>query len=137
MGLGGVFSRRTELPASRWQVKRLAKRAALFRSMTRAALSRLLDNSTQAAYDVNHVIVQQGDRDETVYLVLSGRVRVTQSGTNNSEMFIAELGPGEVFGELAVLESLPRSATVLTLERTWCLKIPGAAFLAALSQSAP
>src|SRR5262249_17641044 len=46
-----------------------------------------------------------------------------------------ELGPGEIFGELASLETQPRSATVLTLEPTSCLKVSGTEFLAALRQS--
>src|SRR5712691_6678849 len=109
--------------AYKWRVSRVAKKAPLFRSMTRTALSRLLDNSTQPLYRANDLIVRQGERDQSVYLVIFGRVRVTQSlADRHTEVVIAELGPGEVFGELAVLESQARSATVLSLEPTSCLK---------------
>jgi CRP/FNR family cyclic AMP-dependent transcriptional regulator len=106
--------------------------------MTRAALSWLLDNSTETIYDINDVIVRQGEHDDFVYLVLIGRVRVTQSsGDGAADVVIAELGPGDIFGELAILESQPRSATVHTLERTSCLKVTGKDFLTALNQSMP
>ena len=115
---------------------RVAKKASLFRSMSRGALSRLVENSAKGVYRANDVIVRQGERDENVYLVLTGRVRVTQSRPDTAtELIVAELGPGEVFGELAVLETQPRSATVLALEPTSCLKVSGRDFLAALSQS--
>jgi CRP-like cAMP-binding protein len=131
-----IIRRDSDQAASKWKLSRIARKAPLFRSMTRAALSWLLDNSTETIYDINDVIVRQGEHDDSVYLVLVGRVRVTQSSGNGSpDVFIAELGPGEIFGELAILESQPRSATVQTVERTSCLKVSGKDFLTALSQS--
>jgi CRP-like cAMP-binding protein len=121
---------------SKWQFARVARRAALFRSMNRSSLSQLLDTATQPVFRPNDIIVRQGEHDDGVYLVLSGRVRVMQSTPDNpTQIIIAELGPGDVFGEMAILESQPRSATVLTVERTICLKFPGSEFLSALSQS--
>ena len=131
-----ALRRFSDARASKWQLSRVAKKAPLFRSMSRSALSRLLDKGIQPIFNPNDVIVKQGEHDESVYLVIFGRVRVMQSsGENAVETPIAELGPGEVFGELAILESQPRSATVLAVERTSCLKVPGYEFLAALSQS--
>src|SRR2546423_15559571 len=115
----------SEARASKSELSRVCKKAALFRSMSRRALSWLLDTATQPVFNPNDVIVKQGERDQSVYLVLLGRVRVMQaSADNTTERPIAELGPGEVFGELAILESQPRSATVVALERTSCLKVP-------------
>ena len=130
-----IIRRDSDQAASKWRLSRVARKAPLFRSMTRAALSWLLDNSTETIYDFNDVIVRQGEHDDSVYLVLVGRVRVTQSSGNGGDVFIAELGPGEIFGELAILESQPRSATVMTLERTSCLKVSGKDFLTALNRS--
>lgn len=122
--------------ASKWQLSRVCKKAPLFRSMSRSALSQLLRDAVQPIYNPNDVIVKQGEFDESVYLVIFGRVRVTKSSAENAtEVMIAELGPGEVFGELAILEGQPRSATVLAIERTSCLKVPGNLFLEALNES--
>ena len=131
-----AIRRFSEARASKWQLKSVCKKAPLFRSMSRSALSRLLDDALQPIYNPNDVIVKQGESDSSVYLVIFGRVRVTKASAETiGEVQIAELGPGEVFGELAILESQPRSATVLALERTSCLKVPGNLFLAALSES--
>src|SRR5438552_8920403 len=130
-----IIRRDSDQAASKWRLSRVARKAPQFRSMTRAALSWLLDNSTETIYDFNDVIVRQGEHDDSVYLVLVGRVRVTQSSGNGGDVFIAELGTGEIFGELAILESQPRSATVMTLERTSCLKVSGKDFLTALNRS--
>lgn len=51
------------------------------------------------------------------------------------EMFLGELGPGEIFGELGVLRERPRVAGVVTVERTRCLAIPAEDFLATLQVS--
>src|SRR5207248_2694483 len=51
------------------------------------------------------------------------------------EMFLGELGPGEIFGELGVLRERPRSASVVTLERTRCIAIPADDFLKMLQES--
>jgi CRP/FNR family cyclic AMP-dependent transcriptional regulator len=130
-----IIRRDSDQAASKWKLAKVARKAPLFRSMTRTALSWLLDHSTETIYDSNDVIVRQGEHDDGVYLVLIGRVRVSQSSGNGADVFIAELGPGEIFGELAILESQPRSATVQTLERTSCLKVSGKDFLTALSRS--
>ena len=131
-----AIRRFSEARASKWQLKSVCKKAPLFRSMSRAALSRLLDDALQPIYQPNDVIVKQGEADSSVYLVIFGRVRVMKVSTEvQSEVQIAELGPGEVFGELAILENQPRSATVLAVERTSCLKVPGNLFLHALSES--
>jgi diguanylate cyclase (GGDEF)-like protein len=51
------------------------------------------------------------------------------------ELFLGELGPGEVFGELGVLRERPRTASIVTLERTRCLVIPAPDFLQMLRTS--
>ena len=136
MGFNIAIRRFSEQRPSKWQLSRVCKKAPLFRSMNRGALSRLLDTAIQPVYNPNDVIVKQGEHDQSVYLVIFGRVRVMQASPDSpTEIVIAELGPGEVFGELAILESQPRSATVLAVERTSCLKVSGSEFLAALSES--
>ena len=131
MKLADILGLHSLKPASRGKALRLAKKAPLFRSMGYAALSSLLDESTQTIYDSDAIIIRQGERDDTVYMVLSGRVRVMYSDSQR-DVSVAELGPGDVFGELAVLQTQPRSANVVAVERTNCLRVPGAVFMAAL-----
>ena len=103
---------------------------AHFRSLTPVERSQLIGESSEEAYEADRVIMHQGEQANSVYIVLSGRVRVVRiSDDTAGETFLAELGPGEIFGELGVLRNKPRSATVLATERTRCQKMSTSDFL--------
>ncbi|HEY2385041.1 MAG TPA: cyclic nucleotide-binding domain-containing protein [Terriglobia bacterium] len=122
MGLNAATPKIDE-PANIRRVLRIARNAALFRSMSRSVLSDLVGRSRHVFYDAGDIIVNQGDDDSCVYLVLAGRVRVFHRQQGPAGDAIAELDPGEIFGELAILETQLRSATVLTIEPTSCLRV--------------
>jgi CRP-like cAMP-binding protein len=61
--------------------------------------------------------VREGDTSMSLYVVLSGRVRVEREG---GRVQVAELGPGGAFGEMGLIEDMPRSATVVAVEPTEC-----------------
>jgi diguanylate cyclase (GGDEF)-like protein len=108
----------------------------LFRSLTPNHLEKVLERSSQRTFPPGYAVIQQGERQHNVYVLLSGRVRVAESLADSSaEMYLGELRQGEVFGELGPLQDPARSAAVITLERTTCLVIPGADFLEALHAS--
>ena len=58
------------------------------------------------------VLFEQGDRSDAAYFVVAGRLRVSQRGADGSSQLLAELGRGDVVGELGLLDHAPRSATV-------------------------
>ncbi len=90
-------------------------------------LESLSTHATVQGYPRRKLIVHEGDRTNSVYLIRSGRVRVFLYGKNGREIDVNELGPGEYFGEM-VLDAGPRSASVMALEATECFVIPLAAF---------
>ena len=61
------------------------------------------------------VIVNEGDETDSLYIILSGRVKVFLSDEAGKEIVLGTQGPGEYFGEM-VLDGGPRSASVMTLE---------------------
>ena len=71
----------------------------------------------------NVVLVNEGDTTDAVFVIKSGRVKVFLRGKDEKEVVLNFHGPGEYFGELA-LSDAPRSASVVTLERTTVLIIP-------------
>jgi MFS family permease len=73
-------------------------------------------------------IVRQGDAGDDFFLISAGRVRVTVDGAP-----AGELGPGEGFGEIALLRDVSRTATVEALEQTTLYALDRAEFLGALS----
>jgi diguanylate cyclase (GGDEF)-like protein len=114
----------------------LLRSIPLLAPLTPGQHSHLIARSVEQEFPANHTIIRQDDRGGSVYVILSGRVRVIESVTESaSEMVIGDLGPGEIVGELGVLTGRPRSASVVTLERTRCLAIPASDFLHLLAES--
>ncbi len=74
------------------------------------------------------VVIRQGDAGDRVYVVESGTVEVTRDGRH-----IAELGPGEVFGEIALLRDVPRTATVTAITDVVLQSLERSEFLPAVT----
>jgi len=62
------------------------------------------------------VVLHAGDSTDNIYFVLSGSLKVQVSDEDGREVILSKLGPGELFGEMGVLDDNPRSATVLAVE---------------------
>lgn len=109
---------------------------ALFRGLPDDTLQRLAQSASELSYPAGHVIVGEGEVDDRIFVVLSGRVRVVESMPDTlAEAVLGGLGPGEVFGELSALTERPRSATVIAIERTRCLALRQEAFEEVLASS--
>ena len=90
---------------------------------------RLAAIGTQRRYAAGETIVGEGSTGTALYVVLRGAVRVERGGER-----IGELGAGDFFGELALLEKHPRSASVISQEETECLLFPAWEFTALLEE---
>jgi len=64
-----------------------------------------------------------GDPTDSLYIVLSGRLKVMMSDSEGKEVILAILGPGEFFGEMGLIDDEPRSATVISIEPCELLSI--------------
>lgn len=82
----------------------------------------------------NTVVVKEGDRTDSLYIVVAGRVKIYISDDNGKEIVLSESGSGEYFGEM-VLDEGPRSASVMTLEPTQFLVVPKEDFKEFLAKS--
>jgi CRP/FNR family cyclic AMP-dependent transcriptional regulator len=71
----------------------------------------------------NTVVVSEGDQTDSLYIIVSGRVKIYVSEKKGKEVALGEAGPGEYFGEM-VLDEGPRSASVMTLVPTQFLVVP-------------
>ena len=77
------------------------------------------------AYPRQTVIIHEGERSDTFFIILSGTVKVFGSDASGKEVVYSTHGPGEYVGEMA-LESGVRTASVMTLEETACSVVGGA-----------
>ncbi|HUL91081.1 MAG TPA: Crp/Fnr family transcriptional regulator [Burkholderiales bacterium] len=80
-------------------------------------------HAVSRTFPENTVVVREGDRTDSLYIVVSGRVKIYVSDDKGKEIVLGESGPGEYFGEM-VLDEGPRSASVMTLEPTRFLVVP-------------
>jgi len=62
------------------------------------------------------VVIVEGDPTDSLYIIISGRLKVMMSDAEGKEVILAMLGPGEYFGEMGLIDDSPRSATVMAVE---------------------
>jgi len=77
------------------------------------------------SFPANAILINEGDTTESLYILLSGRVKAYSAGDKGREVVLSELGPGEYFGELS-LDGEPRSVSIKSLEPTTCVLVQGA-----------
>lgn len=99
-------------------------RVALFRGVALAGLQQLAQRSVRRTFPPGAVIMRQGDIGDTMHVILRGVVRVERTSPDLPQALeLAKLGPGEVVGEMGVLDSLPRTATVTAIDPVETLEI--------------
>jgi CRP-like cAMP-binding protein len=112
------------------------KKVALFENLDDKELRLLAKTCTERQFPAGAVLMQEGEAGAGLFILIEGRVRVTQSaGPNQPPREITTLDAGEVIGEMALLDDLPRSATVTALEPCRCLLVPVWDFRATLRES--
>jgi hypothetical protein len=111
----------------------LLEQLGIFASANRAVLERLAAACTSVRVRAGEPVVSEGDKADALYVIVSGRVDVKSRGEAGVEQHIREMGPGTYFGEIGLLERIPRTATVTAIEDVELYRIEGAAFLDALA----
>jgi len=96
---------------------------SLFADLPPAELDCLLSHSRPVLFTVGEAIVREGAIGRSLYQVITGRVEVLKEVQPGHTIHVAELGPGEVFGEMTLFQGLPRSATVRALEDSRLLRV--------------
>jgi CRP/FNR family cyclic AMP-dependent transcriptional regulator len=84
-----------------------------------ASLRLLAERGVSRRYRKGTLLIEEGDRSDTLFILLSGSVKVFSSDNRDREIVYGVYGPGEYMGELS-LDGGPRSASVITLEATTC-----------------
>ena len=104
----------------------------LFNGVGATDLATVAGRAIEVDFPAEHVIARQGEIGTGFFVVVEGSVRVVRGGEE-----VAVLGPGEFFGELSVLDGLPRVAQVVAVEPTRCLALASWDFEQALLDNPP
>jgi len=108
----------------------------LFEGLTDEELRFLAAEAKPRTYEAGAMIFHQGEPGTTCHIITRGKVRVFVIGEDGRELSVSIFGPGEIVGEMALFENLPRSANVETLEPTWTLELHQDVLLHGLARSA-
>ena len=93
------------------------------RHLDETSLQNVASHGTTRTFPKNAIVVNEGDETDSLYVLLSGRVKVFVTGEDGREVVLGTVEPGDYFGEV-VLDGGPRSASVMTLEPCRLFVIP-------------
>jgi MFS family permease len=113
------------------------ERLGIFTAAPQAVLERLAAISTVVTFNAGQAIVREGEPADALYVILDGEVEVTARGESGAEHLLRTMGPETYFGEIGLLERIPRTATVTAQAATRCYRIEGDEFLNALTTTPP
>lgn len=100
-------------------------RVDLFSTLNKRELQTLAKSCQERSYRAGTVLVSQGDTGVGLYILKSGKVRVTiATDPDKAEEEVGIYGPNDVLGEMALLDDLPRSATITAIEDVTALLLP-------------
>jgi CRP/FNR family transcriptional regulator, cyclic AMP receptor protein len=103
----------------------LLARVPLFAELSRPELERVASVAIPRSFPKGVRVFHEGDHSDACYIVREGDLRVTREHSDGRAIALATLGPGDFFGELAMIDGGTRSASVETLSDAELLALPG------------
>lgn len=96
--------------------RELLSSVSIFASLGESEIDKLLQVTTTKRLDTKEVLFRKGDPGKQLYGILSGRLKVMATAADGKELVFNLMGPGELIGEIALMDSDVRSATVVAVE---------------------
>ena len=110
----------------------LIRRSFLFRDVPQPILERVAALSVTKQLDRRETLFNRGDDGDALYAVVEGMVRIWVGSDSGKELTFSMMEPGDVFGEIALLDGLPRTANATAQEASMLLVIQRSSFLSVL-----
>lgn len=105
------------------------QKVGIFADLPREELRDLAGRMQPRDIPTGSVIVGQEDRGDSLFVITEGKVKVVLYGDTGREIILTMFRPGEIFGEMSLLDNQPRSASVIAVEATKALVLERAAFV--------
>jgi CRP-like cAMP-binding protein len=110
---GRILNRQAEKKESLFDVLR---RIPIFQDFNHREFAKIEDILHRRSFALGEAIVRQGDAGVGMYIILSGQVQILHAGEGGQPIRLATLGPGDFFGEQALLDESPRTASAVASE---------------------
>ena len=108
------------------------KNAHMFAELKPSDLKHLAKLMAETQFAAGSVVIKEGDQTAGFFVVSSGKLEALHGGSAGHDQPLATYGPGDFFGEMALFEDSPRSATVRATEDSECLVMTRSDFMAEL-----
>ena len=102
---------------------------SLFSELSEEEVNSIHELVRARSYKAKEMVVQQTDPGGDMFVIVSGHLKVVSSDPEGRDTALGIMAPGEIFGEVSLLDGSPRSATIIALEPCELLVIERAAFL--------
>ena len=112
------------------------QKVPMFQNLKTRQLENLAKRMVERHYKKEATIVTQGQGGEGFFLVITGKAQAVRRRADGENVVVNTFGSGDFFGELALLDDGPRTATIQALEETTCIVLVRWDFLAVLSEDA-
>jgi CRP/FNR family transcriptional regulator len=104
-------------------------RVDLFSGLRKKELTEIAKYCREARYSPGSVLISQGEKGLGLFIISKGTVRITRKkGSDGAEEVLATAGMADIVGEMALLDDLPRSATVTAVDEVTALVLPKGEF---------
>src|SRR5512140_1864343 len=113
----------------------LIRRVPLFALLTADQAESVAESVTKRRFKRGEIIVEQGQKSNTLFIILTGRIRVVTADKRGREVILATLQPGDYIGEMSLIDNEPHSATVRAEVQTDMLTLGRAEFARCLPEN--
>ncbi len=112
------------------------KTVPLFAAFSDQQIATLLNYVQHRSFPRNVYVMQAGDETDSLYVMLSGKVKVVISDEQGREVILGFMGAQDFFGEMGILDDQPRSASIYTLEPCEMLRLSKSGFVNCIKENA-
>src|SRR5256712_11785448 len=113
----------------------LLRNVPLFSALPEQQLVLLTSAVSRRGFPRGTTVIAAGDMTESLYVIISGRLKVMMSDDEGREVILAILGPNEFFGEMGLIDDHPRSASVVAIEACEVLSLSKRGFKSCLAEN--
>ena len=121
-------------PAADTKLLKSLQRLSLLKDIPEAVLNQIASQSRLLDLPKGEVLVRQGDISDSLFIIRKGWVKIVAEGTGGEEVVLNQCGPGQVIGEMSLLDQKPRSNTIVAISPASVLEIKYEAVVDALDE---